>query len=90
MSTRGGKRCPRVFVAESQQSEDQPDAVDPPPLVGDTETGSPHDDYNGSNSGGDEQINLAEDDDSDLDEQSAGQHADIRTRVRGAPTGGGH
>ena len=49
----------------------------PPPLVGDTETASAHDDYDRSNSGGDERINLAEDNDSDLDKQSAGQHANI-------------
>ena len=49
----------------------------PPPLLGDTETGSAPDNYNGSNSGRDEGVNLADDDDSDLEEQSAGQHEDI-------------
>ena len=48
-----------------------------PPFLGDMETGSAPDDYKGYNSGVEERGNTAEDDDSDLEEQSAGQHADI-------------
>ena len=43
MSTRSGKRCPPVLAAESQQPEDQLDAVDaPPPLLWVTRKLAPH------------------------------------------------
>ena len=54
----------------------------PPRLLGDTEAASAHDDYDGSNSGGDERMKLAEDDDSDLYENFAGQCVDIGNWVR--------
>ena len=83
MAIRGGKRCTPVLVAKWQQPEDEPDGVDAPPplLLGDMETGSIDNDYNRSNSGGDERIRLAENDDSALDEQPARQLAAIGNDV---------
>ena len=77
MSTRGGKQCPPILAPESQQPKDQPGAVDGTPLLGDMETGSTPDYYGRSNSGVEERGNIGEDDDKDLEEQSAGQHAHI-------------
>ena len=77
MSTCGEKRCPLVLAAELQHPKDQPDAVSGLPLLGDMEAGYVPDDYEGSNSGVDERGNTPEDDDNDLEEQAAGQHADI-------------
>ena len=61
VSTHGGPRCPPALAPESQQPEDEPNAIDAPlpPLLANTETACAHDDYDGFNSGRHERINLA-------------------------------